>query len=104
MAAVQDAITVCNILAGKNLTPTQLVSIVDKFNESYGGLYRNPYDPESEPDEYNAWPSNEDKATFFLQKMREEARSRLYKRGLAIGQANADAAVKAEAQAAADEL
>ena len=101
---VQDAIDVSNILAGKSLTSGQIVSIVDKYNASWGSQWANPWDETDNPTEFAAWPTNEEKATFYLDKIREETRSRLYRTGLKTGEATADAAIKASAQAAADEL
>lgn len=104
MSAITDAVAVCKALAGKDLTNPQLLSIVDRYLASFGSLWSNPHDPEADPDAYNAWPTNEEKAQGFLDFMRQEARSRLYRRGKEEAEATQDAAIKAAAAAAADEL
>lgn len=104
MTKIEDAITVLQILSGKTLTNTQMLSIVNKYNASFGNRFSNPWNEDDNPDEYAAWPTNEEKATFLLQNMRGEIRSRLEREGRKSEQAAQDAVISAAGQTAADEL
>ena len=102
--AISDAKTVVQILTTGAKTNAQILSIATKYAESYGSQWANPWDETDNPDEFAAWPTNTELAEFFLLKMRAHGIDRMYKRGLRQGRDDADAAIKATAQAYADEF
>lgn len=105
--AIDDGKAVLDVLSqyGNNpkvLTNPQMLSIVDKYNTANG--FSNPWSEEDNPAEYAAWPTNIEKATFFLQKLGGEIRSDI---GRVAGQdydATAAANRKTTVQQAEDEL
>lgn len=105
--AITDAKAILDALSSygpnpKALTNQQMLSIVDKFNEANG--FSNPWSEEDNPTEFAAWPTNLEKATFFLQRLGGEIRSDI--RIVAAREYDATAAAAREAvlQAAEDEL
>ena len=106
MAAIDDAITVLEKLAGRSLTQAQLASIAANWNASWGNEWyvkANPYDRASQPTEHAAWPENAtgtQLATFMLAKMRQDAREHI-KEGRGI---RADLSKTSEMNAAEQEL
>lgn len=105
--AIDDGKAVMDVLSQygpnpKTLTNPQMLAIVDRYNEANG--FSNPWDETLNPAEYAAWPTNLEKATFFLQRLRGEIASDI---GRIAGQefdADQDAARAAAVQAAQDEL
>jgi hypothetical protein len=68
--AIADAKAVLDVLSSygpnpKVLTNTQMLSIVNKYNEANG--FSNPWSEEDNPTEYAAWPTTLERATYFLQ-------------------------------------
>ena len=72
--AIDDARLVLDTLSGKSLTGPQTLVIVDRYNQSEG--FSNPWSEEDNPAEYAAWPTNLEKATFFLADLRGEIRGK----------------------------
>jgi hypothetical protein len=100
--AIDDAVTVLNGLSGKTLTNPQMLSIVNRYNTANG--FSNPWDETDNPVEFAAWPTNLERATFFLQHLRGEIRSDLESVAAEEYDATAAAAKAAAKAAAADEL
>ena len=71
--AIDDARLVLDTLSGKTLNGTQTLTIVDGYNTAKG--FSNPWSEEDNPAEFAAWPTNIEKATFFLARLRGEIRS-----------------------------
>ena len=92
--AITDAKNVLDVLSShgpnpKTLTNAQMLSIVEKYNSANG--FSNPWSEEDNPDEFAAWPTNLEKATFFLQKLGGEIRSDMQQ----VADADSDAAERA---------
>ena len=105
--AIDDAKAVLDALSAygpnpKVLSNAQMLSIVDKFNAANG--FSNPWDEEDNPDEFAAWPTNLEKATFFLERLGGEIRSDIRNAAAREYDASAAAAREAALQAAEDEL
>ena len=75
--AIDDAKDALNILSSygpnpKTLTNPQMLSIVNKYNAANG--FSNPWDEETNPTEYAAWPTNIERATHFIQALGGDVR------------------------------
>ena len=73
--AIDDARLVLDTLSGKTLTAPQTLSIVNRYNTFEG--FSNPWDQTDNPVEYAAWPTNLERATFFLADLRGEIRGKI---------------------------
>jgi hypothetical protein len=100
--AIDDARLVLDTLSGKTLTAPQTLSIVDRYNAVRG--FSNPWDEETNPTEYAAWPTNLEKATFFLAAVRGDLRSIIRTHAIREYDTNAAAARAAAVQTIEDEL
>lgn len=100
--AIDDARLVLDTLSGKSLTAPQTLSIVNRYNDVHG--FSNPWDEEANPAEYAAWPTNLEKATFFLAALRGDIRSDLRKHALNEYLANEQATREAALTAVENEL
>lgn len=104
-SAAEVKVAILNI-TGKDLTNTVLKDAAERYNESFGSQWTvdaNPFDPETEPDDHSAWPTNataDQIADFFAIKTRNHWQGRVY-RGEKTRQANANEAAEAAAAAAA---
>ena len=103
--ALDDAKATLDILSqygpnAKVLTPAQMLSIANRYNDANG--FSNPWDETDNPAEYAAWPTNIERATFLLQKLRGEIASDI---GRVAGQEHdgTSAAARAAAVAAAED-
>jgi hypothetical protein len=104
MTAITDAIAMINLFAGKTLSNAELLEVVNLVIASQGQRFTNPWDEIANPAEYAAWPTNEEKAAFFIEVGERYYRSLLYKAGLAASEASAAATNIAAAQAAANKI
>lgn len=105
--AIADAKAVLDKLSAygpnpKVLTNPQMLSIVDKYNAANG--FTNPWSETDNPTEYAAWPTNLERATFFLQRLGGEIRSDISVAAARDYDATAAAARAAAIKAAEDEL
>jgi hypothetical protein len=93
-----------DLLAGKSLDAPTTISVATRFAESHGGDFSNPYDSDTQPTEYAAFPANVDYARFFLAKIRAEVKDRIGRVAADEERATTAAAIEAARAAAEDEL
>ena len=104
MTAVTDAIAMINMFAGKTLDNPTLIRVVDRIIATQGNKFFNPWDEVANPTEYAAWPTNEEKAAFFIEVGEAYYRSLLFRAGVAEEKANSTSAEQAAGAAAAGEI
>lgn len=104
MTAVTDATAMINMFAGKTLDNPTLLRVVDRVIATQGNKFFNPWDVEVNPTEFAAWPTNEEKAAFFIDVGESYYRSLLYRAGVAEEKANSTAAESDAGTAAANEI
>jgi len=97
--SVENAKLVMDTLAGKTLTIPQAARIATLYLKAFPAV-QNPWDPEDNPDEYAAWPTNDEFGQMFLDRVRNEIRKAVVVAARDEYQAN----VESQAQAEAEEL
>ena len=105
--AIDDAKDVLNILSQygnnpKTFNDASMLSVVTKHNAAH--RFSNPWNEDTNPDEFAAWPTDIERATFFLQKITGEIASDIGRVAAKEHAAEAAAAKKAKVKAAQDEL
>lgn len=104
MTAVTNATAMINMFAGKTLDTPTLIRVVDRVIATQGGKFSNPWDEVANPTEFAAWPTNEEKAAFFISVGEAYYRKLLYRAGAAEEEASSVANEQAAGAAAAAEI
>ena len=104
MSAVDDAKTIIQLMAGKNLNNAIMLNVANQVIASQGNLFQNPWDEIANPTEFAAWPTTEEKATFFILVGRRAYQKLLFQEGHRQGTLDGLSAVATAAEAARDQI
>lgn len=103
MTAVDDAKTIIQLFAGKVLDNTTMARVAERVISTQS-TFQNPWDEELNPTEFAAWPTNEEKAQFFINVGLSYYKSLLFRAGLAEAEALNVDSERTAGQDAANEI
>lgn len=68
--SAQDALDLINLVSGKSVPPAKAAKYARMLVDKHG-RGQNPWSPVDNPDEYNAWPTNDEMGALFIKRVRQ---------------------------------